>query len=69
MGSHINSPANVDFIEVCGDQIIRERLVHKAMQEKYKRKDKRSRKSKPCMDRESVEVLIFLSKRVSNNAC
>ena len=38
MGLHVNSPANADFIEVCGDQIIRERIVHKAMQEIYKAK-------------------------------
>ena len=34
-----------------------------------KRKDVRSRKSKHCMDREFDEVLIFPSKRSSNNAC
>ena len=34
-----------------------------------KRKDERSRKSKHCLDREFVEVLIFPSKRASNNAC
>ena len=34
-----------------------------------KRKDKRSRKSKHCMNREFVEVSIFPSKRASNNAC
>ena len=33
-----------------------------------KRKDERSRKSKHCMDREFVEVLIFPSKRSSNNS-
>ena len=34
-----------------------------------KRKDERSRKSKHFTDREFVEVLIFPSKRSSNNAC
>ena len=34
-----------------------------------KRKDESSRKSKHCTDQEFVEVLIFLSKRSSNNAC
>ena len=34
-----------------------------------KRKDERSRKSKHCMDRGFVEVLIFASKSTFNNAC
>ena len=34
-----------------------------------KRKDERSKKSKRCVEREFVEVLIFPSKRSSNNAC
>ena len=34
-----------------------------------KPKDERSRKSKHCLDREFVEVLIFPSKRASNNGC
>ena len=38
MGSHINLPGNVDFIEVCGDKIIRERVVCKSMGEIYKAK-------------------------------
>ena len=35
----------------------------------YERKDERSQKSKRCVEREFVEVLIFPSKRSSNNAC
>ena len=37
-GSRINSPTNADFLVVCGDQLIRERVVHKAMQEIYEAK-------------------------------
>ena len=37
-GSRINSPTNADFIEVCGDQIIRECVVCKTMREIYKAK-------------------------------
>ena len=70
MVSRINLLLPADFIEVCGDEIIKERIQHKAMRDIYtKRKDERSRKLKRCMEREFVEVLIFPSKRSSNNAC
>ena len=65
MVSRINFLLLSDFIEVCGDEIIKERIQHKAMRDIYtKRKDERSRKLKRCMEREFVEVLIFLSKNL-----
>ena len=65
MISRINLLLLADFIEVCGDKIVKERIQHKAMRDIYtKRKDERSKKSK-----EFVEVLIFPSKHSSNNAC
>ena len=44
MGSRINSPTNVDFIEVCIDQIIRECIVRKTMREIYKAKRREIKK-------------------------
>ena len=68
--SRINLLLLADFIEACGDKIVKERIQHKAMRDIYtKRKDERSKKSKRCVEREFVEVLIFPSKRSSNNAC
>ena len=46
------------------------RIQHKAMRDIHtKQKDERSKKSKRCVEREFVEVLIFPSKRSSNNVC
>ena len=45
--SRINLLLLADFIEVCGDKIVKECIQHKAMRDIYtKRKDERSKKSK-----------------------